>query len=432
MFLKKYISGIFKARVATEDEKMLKKCLEKVQNETFNPSEKELIEIVAMCKAHIHQRHIVLLVCHIISNLALNEQFALFLIQYKTAKYLQRILKVYLNDSKVVWKCTSAIWNLCRPNQHPADCIPWNLPYTVYQALILNANNSRTVHTCFGALSNLALVKAEVFGECIDEEKIRFMLETAWRYRRSKSITGHFAAMVANMAVITDIAQMCVNNGYIPLLVHTMKLKQDEESVKHAVAALHNLSDCESFVDCIVSCKGVEHLHTAKNHYDSSNDIYSFIDGIFELSSMPIDIQSSWFMAVGKADIMTVVKMLRGHADVNVSINGKTALQVAAEANRGSVVELLLAAGAQEKSIENIQTEGTQLAQFIKQGKTIRKESQATLTNCLKTSKTCTENKVCTDVLSLVVDHVHGFDLLVTLDAADKLEDCAMDIESSY
>ena len=131
-------------------------------------------------------------------------------------------------------------------------------------------------------------------------------------------------------------------------------------------------------------------------------------------------------MAVGKADIMTVVKMLRGHADVNLSINGKTALQVAAEANRGSVVELLLAAGAQEKSIANIETEGTQLEQFIKQGKTIRKESQATLTNCLKT---CTENKVCSDVLSLVVDHVHGFDLLVTLDAADKLEDCAMEVE---
>ena len=60
---------------------------------------------------------VMLRVCHAISNISFDIAPATSLVNLKTIKYLHSGLKFHKHDGKVVWKCCSAIWNLCRiPN----------------------------------------------------------------------------------------------------------------------------------------------------------------------------------------------------------------------------------------------------------------------------------------------------------------------------
>ena len=56
-----------------------------------------------------------IIACHLISNISLQEEYAMYMIAKGIIKNLTFLLLQNQKHSKLVWKCTSALWNLCRP-----------------------------------------------------------------------------------------------------------------------------------------------------------------------------------------------------------------------------------------------------------------------------------------------------------------------------
>lgn len=399
-----------------EDMDTLTKILDDFQREQLIINENILDYIIECANFYADNKTLILVCCHIISNIALDENNATYMISNNIMKYLNSILLVHSSNHKVIWKCNSAVWNLCRPSDIQ-DFIPDELIENVFQALKNCCDNPKSVHTSFGALSNLALCKPNVFALIFDEEKMEMLLNIVWRFRTSPLISGHFGALVANMSVIGDIAFRCVKLNFVSVLINCVKNIRDEEGIKHVTAALHNLSDVKKFPAYLCDCKGIEALRELQiNHPDG--EITAFIDGIFELANLPENATTSLHAAAACCEITTILTLLKRGINVEkVDLENHTALDIALLNNNGEIAQLLIASGAninQELFEQEVMIEANhkeEMLHFINKGKAIRNRSIHTMNKVLRE----THPKLCSDICNIVTRSVPGVDLLLVL-----------------
>lgn len=399
-----------------EDMDNLSLILDDYQNENLVIDENLLNYVIECAECYAHNKTLILICCHIISNIALNENHATYLISHNIMQHLNSILVVHSSNYKVVWKCNSAIWNLCRPNDIQ-DFIPEELIENVFLALKNCCDNPKSVHTSFGALSNLALCKPNQFATIFDEEKMETILNIVWRFRNSHLIGGHFGALVANMSVIGDIALRCVKLNFVSVLINCVKNIKDEEGIKHVTAALHNLSDVKKFPAYLCDCKGIETLRQIQNEHPEG-EITTFIDGIFELACLPRHATTSLHAAAACCEITSILTLLKRGMDMEeADLENHTALDIALLNNNGEIAQLLIASGAnmnqelfeQEAMMEANQKE--EMLHYINKGNIIRNRSIHTMNKIINEI----HPKLCADICNLVTQSVPGVDLLLVL-----------------
>jgi hypothetical protein len=402
---------LFVKRDSAADLQGLKTILKMYQKDQLTVDDELLTMLITITKYHYADRKIILLACHIMSNIALEEDHAVSMVEQGAAKILCKVLKKNSDDSRIVWKATSALWNLCRPH-NIGDYIPETCPALVFSCLVRNSNSSRATHTCLGALSNLALVCPESFKRCMTRPALRKLRSIIKRYKHANEICGHFGALVANMSVCAELAQDCVALDYIHLLVHCLRNGNIHavEATKHIVAALHNLSDIDEFASRLCVSTGVEVLRTVQEHHEG--EIHEFVEGIFELGGLPVSSQTSLHVASVCCDIPVIAQVLQT-ADIEcVDADGKTALDLAVENACAEVVELLLGSGARlnESVFEDLEdSERRSIAKYVKRGKNLRVTSQ----NHLNQVVTGSSKMVC-DCGSVVLDYLPGIDILLS------------------
>jgi len=409
----RHLLNYIKGNNAEADLKIVKEILSQYQSKELEVTDELLHYLCNVSKIHKNESELLVIACHMISNLALNESHAMVMIEQGIIKTLAKILKCNKYRNKLVWKCTSALWNLCRPvgiEQH----IPDYLPELIFECLVINEDFARAMHTCFGALSNLALVKPAELSAIMNQETVNIMLRIVWKYRFVENITGHFGAMVANISVVEEIAGLWVENDCVRILIECLKINESKEGVKHLIAALHNISDVSLFTHNICDCKGIETLREIAKTHD--HEIMDFINGIFELARMPVHATSSLQVAVCSLDLIIVVDLLKRHGDIDLkTLDGKTALELALLHKNGPIAQLLLASGAKfdQNSYEdkNERCDVEEMLPFITKGKSIRFRSQRKFTKVMLKSRP----KINADVCQLMTECIPGVDLLLVL-----------------
>lgn len=391
----------------------LKKILDLLQNDDLSVNQKLLESLVTIIKVHYKHRKIVLIGCHIMSNIALNENHAVSMIHLNAARVLCKVLKRHDKDSRVVWKAASALWNLCRP-VNIATHIPKNTVELVFKCLLQNEKSSRATHTALGALSNLALVCPESFKKCMTVSNLQSLREVVIRYHSVSEICGHFGALVANMSVCTELAECCVTLDYVDILIKCLEdghLK-GTEAVKHVVAALHNLSDINDFTAKLCLSHGIEVLRrTQAEHADG--EIFDFVDGIFDLGALPNTALTSLHVAAVCCDIRVVVSILHDcDADI-IDKEGKTACDLAIEQVLGDITELLIAAGTKFsfQSFLNLPaSDRRHMKRYLRRGKSHCFRSHQKMQSLI-TQKT----NLVKDVAHVVTECIPGIELLTVL-----------------
>lgn len=413
MKMMKLLSNYFKLPNTEEEIQTLKNILKEYQMGNLDVSEDLLNYLCTVAKNNRKHNEILVITCHIVSNLALDEDYALFLIEMGIIDILTKMLHDHQGDRRLVWKCTSALWNLCRP-VGIANQIPSCLPRLVLECLLENQHCPKATHTCFGALSNLALCKPNEVSNLITSKHFDEILQIVWKYKDVANVTGHFGAMIANISVVENIARICVENDAVRVIINCLNNCDEKESVKHLVAALHNISDVPQFPYYFCDCKGIEILLGLE--LSSDIEIIEFINGMFELSSMPSSAKTSLQIACVCCDLMLVVDLLKRNGDLTATdSNGKNCLQLAIEHKKGETIQLLLASGAKlnQKTFREIEQneEMKCLIPFIEKGTAIRMKSERKFLNTMLGSR----RKINKDVCSIVTECIPGVDLLLVL-----------------
>jgi len=416
MKMMRLLTNYFNLPSAEEDLKILKRILREYQCEDLTVSDELLEYLCDTAKTHRKNTEVLVITCHIVSNLALDENHALSLIEFGIIGHLAKILKDHQNQRRLVWKCTSALWNLCRP-VGISNKIPSVLPKLVLECLLINQHCPKAAHTCFGALSNLALCKPTEVSALITSDHFQTLIEIVWRYRDVSNVTGHFGAMIANISVVENVAQMCVENDCVRTILNCLKHCEEKESVKHLVAALHNISDVAQFPYYFADCRGIEIIRNIK--FVTDNEIEEFIAGMFELSSMPSKAINSLHIACVSCDLMLVVDLLKRYGKLeDTDLEGKTALQLAIENENSEIVQLLVASGAniEQELYEQVEKHETlnAIIPFIKKGAAIRAKSERKFVNTMLG----TRPKINKDVCSIVTECIPGVDLLLVLQSS--------------
>lgn len=399
-----------KARNLDDEISVVKGILENYQNENLEVSDQLLRYLCDLTKFSCDEVELPIITCHIISNLALDENYAVIMIQLGVIRNLTKLLAKHNKNSKLVWKCTSAIWNLCRPVDIE-DYIPVTLPGLVFECLVTNLDFKKAVHTSFGALSNLALVKPAETGNIFTEKNMEIMAVIVKKYRNVNMIAGHFGAMVANIAVNAQVANKFVNNNFIEILFQCLQETTERSSVKHLVAAVHNMSDIQSFCDYLCEAQGVELLR--KIQIDYNDEISEFVNGIFDLSSLPQSATTSLHASVVSCDISMTIDLLKRFGKLETKdLEGKTALQLAIDSDKYETVQLLVASGAEGKHcVLKEGGEGKSMKRYIDHGTELRFESIQMLKNMVLFS----QPKANVDICSVINACIPGVELLLIL-----------------
>jgi len=396
----------------------LKSTLDTLENDELECTHELLHQISRILKKHYKNRVLCILCSHIISCIALEETHASMLIECGAIKILCKVLKYHQHDGRVVWKSAPALWNLFRP-QNISQHIPNDCAEIIFTCLVCNVTSSRAVDTTLGALSNLSLVRPELIQRIMTQDNLVRLKLIMRSYKNHDDICGHFGALVANMCVHPNLAKECIRFGYVHLLFSILKKGkiQSEESIRHIMAALHNLADVPHFTEIVCKVKGVELLTTFREKYEESSH---FIQGVYELANFPFSATTSLHVASACCDIETVAYLLKNSdCDINeLDLEGKTACDNAWLSESGSILELLVASGAEfnYKKCEKLEEKAQQkMRNHALRGKYHKKHAKKVLETLVK-QNTC----LIKDMGCVVTDFIPGPEKLLVLSQSKK------------
>lgn len=407
-------TGLF-GYLALESIQIILRNIHNAHNKEQLKVDQELFHwILETLQSHTSHRKIVLVSCHIISNIALNSDHALSMIEMNAAIIVCDILKKYQSDSRVVWKAASALWNLCRPvtdNTFVPECAV----EVVFNCMINNPFTSKSGYTTLGALANLALVRPDETRKCMtraNREKLALLMH---ENHTKTEICSSFGALVANMSVIRDLGEACIQEGYVELLVLCIlqgELNHDEAKT-HVIAALHNLSDLDGFASQLCLCNGVEILRAAQ---DAWENVCSLVDDIFQIAQISSNALTSLQAAVVSCDMFVLTNILHDPlCDVNAMDNeGKTACDIACEFGFDEKVNILVACGGSydPTTLDDLsEIDYAEIADSIRIGKSLHKRSRKIMNSVLKKES----RYLITDVSTVIIDFLSGIDMLKVL-----------------
>lgn len=404
-----------------------------------NPNQKQLKLLTKIMKGHKHSINISLCTTHYVSTYALDETNAIYLTSRRLLPLLTYMIRYHIDHPKLVWKLCSCIWNISRPEVN-ADEIPYELPALLLDALCINRNSARTVHTILGALSNLALSVPHHFQECINARSLLDVLDVVKQNNHNDHVVSLFGSFVANLAVEELHAMMCVDLGYIEQLVHNLYTNDDLVLIKHSIAGLHNLSDCNEFIRPFISSYGPERIITMKNqllndHEHDHDEIISYIDGIYELANIPENCTTALQVASVFCADDIVVDILAEDENINQkTLDNLSCIQLAIKHKNFSGAQTLATLGI---NCENIDAEIHQLPKIrhqirmskrIKKGISINKEFRAIAYEFMRDQRP----KMHGDIIRCIIEYISGVELLYICDHIENPEVYAMAADGKF
>lgn len=197
--------------------------------------------------------------CQAVSNVAMNIDFAVIILEKSIHTDILRSLQQYYRDDwKICWLACSAIWNLSRPEEY-RHCFSNSTCDLVMAILRRYSHQCKVVNTSIGALSNLSLhnnLKLHI----AQEHNLESIFAISSKFINN-IVSCTTAGLMANLAVNDDIADTLVEMGAISMLTQMLnKGDIDRNFQKNIAAALSNLTTSDMFIrDCLINYT-VEHL----------------------------------------------------------------------------------------------------------------------------------------------------------------------------
>lgn len=282
------------------------------------------------------------LACHAISNIALDANRATYLCEQGVLYQMLQVLQTHQFDAKIVWKASSAVWNLSRPT-NISNYLPAKLSDIVFKCLFIHQLDRNCVYTTIGALSNLAIAYD---GFSMHESHFTLVKRAVMRYENDIHICTHVASFLANIAVQESLGAMAIANGFVQFLANSVrKYVEFDELVKHSIAGMNNLADLPGFVSRFVTARGMEAL-TYVTEFHPDEEMQGFVEGIRRLAAIHSSDTSSLHIAA-RCNMIMEAKELLETTDINVkNEDGHTPLQIAIYHGNSASAEFLAASNA--------------------------------------------------------------------------------------
>lgn len=398
-----------KTRKTAQDLYWAQNLFRSIQKKDTHVSKSTLQSLIQILEQSGGDRRVALLVPHMISNLALVDTHATRLCSLGAIRCLFTLLEQHSEDNRVIWKTSSALWNLFSIGGSeikkfiPADAVKRLL------RCIKPKCGVRAAHTLFGALGNLVLIFPESFLTFMTVQKLEYIGKSV-RGCQENSIIAHYGALIANMGTNVELAKRCVEAGQVSVMISIFRENKanSRECRKHLCAALHNLSDVDGFVKMICKSEGIEVLHTLVEKLDA--DIARLIDATFDLAHIPRTATTSLQVATLRCDANVINKLMwKPNTEVNVpNSDGKTPCDLAIQREMGEIVEIMVAAGGEWT--EEISALSSVIQKHLQNGLHHRAESKRKMGSLITGSTMLVH-----DMSGVVSSFISGVEMLTVL-----------------
>jgi hypothetical protein len=236
-------------------------------------------------------------ILRLISNISMEEEYIPILIENNVIRHIIKCLKLYEDNWIIQWLGASALWNLCRNNSARIQ-MRHNMTFLI-KILRLHKDHKKVSHTIFGCLSNCALDDMNLV--LLSEMKIFDIISEVINHLDDKddsvnrSILSVCGALIANSSVSSDMDYKFLESDIIYRYIQKLKLIDidfllSSDLLKHALAAINNVSTCDGFKEEFTSASGYEFFHMihsklkGKEERSSDNDeAIDFIELIFSI-----------------------------------------------------------------------------------------------------------------------------------------------------
>jgi len=343
---------------------------------TDESSLEDIEQILSLMRTHSDSLAVQRVACHALSNLAMQVMSARWIVQKNGFTLIYKAIERFLEDHKLCWLASSAIWNLARP---PANrtLIGRQGANAMLYILREHQNKEKVTNTAIGALSNLSLLDG-LKDMIAQDDNLRLVLSVLKNSlkRRHLSVMTSGSGLLANIAVSDLHAAKLIESGALEIILpllqwyqqHTeseeAENEEDETLFRNTCAALNNLVTAEGFLPAFLKCKGLETvLHFLKTY---ENEMYG---GLLENCLASIDADrgvstSSLAYACfhGQLEVFQYLYALEPHAyDLN-ECDGRnmTCLDYALSSEHADIVLLLSKLGATAHSRNELSDEMTE------------------------------------------------------------------------
>jgi hypothetical protein len=163
-------------------------------------SMRDIQEILTLMKRYTDSHAVQRVACHALSNLAMQVVAARWIVQKQGFTLILRAIDNFIEDHKLCWLASSAIWNLARP---PANRAAIGKPgaEAMLKILYQHRNREKVTNTAIGALSNLSLL--DNLKDLIAEtDHVQLVLAVL-----SHSLSnGHLSVMTSGAGLLANVA----------------------------------------------------------------------------------------------------------------------------------------------------------------------------------------------------------------------------------
>jgi len=376
----------------------------------------DIQEILDIMKKYTHSLAIQRVTCHALSNIAMQVVAARWIVQKHGFELILKAVDNFLEDHKLCWLASSAVWNLARP---PANRSSIGSAGAKAMLRILKQHRKRekVTNTAIGALSNLSLLDnlKDMIATTENMDLVLAVLSHAMLAERSSVMTSG-AGLLANIAVSDDYAAKLIKHNALEIVLPLLKWEQEEDTLfRNTCAALNNLVTAQGFLESFLRSKGLEIvLKFLEKHNDES------FSGLLENCLATIDAEkdvetTSLHYSCYHGKLAEFDYLYNQQRDFNLNEadqRNMTCLDYAISSNHANLVKHLCKIGATQHSQENIEQE-IQIAIC---------EGQKTLKDAIITNEKVIEDTLThfpTDICKFVVSFQHKVDLLDGMNLLD-------------
>jgi hypothetical protein len=258
----------------------------------------DIKKILKLMKQYSNNLYIQRVSCHALSNLAMQVVIARYIVNNNGFQYIRNALERFINDHKLCWLASSALWNMARPPAN-REIIGKNGVKLMLKVLSMHyIKHEKVTNTAIGALSNLSLCEPIKSLIC-KKDNIKLVLDVLNLYSkpnsRSVSVMTSGAGLLANLAVSDEHASTLLVNDALPVLIQLLQWRfvgendsNDEEKEnengnendnsventlhRNSCAALNNMVTAKFFIDKFLECNGIETVYSFIKH--SKNELF--------------------------------------------------------------------------------------------------------------------------------------------------------------
>jgi len=193
---------------------------------TDESSLEDIEQILSLMRTHSDSLAVQRVACHALSNLAMQVMSARWIVQKNGFTLIYKAIERFLEDHKLCWLASSAIWNLARP---PANrtLIGRQGANAMLYILREHQNKEKVTNTAIGALSNLSLLDG-LKDMIAQDDNLRLVLSVLKNSlkRRHLSVMTSGSGLLANIAVSDLHAAKLIESGALEIILPLLQWYQ--------------------------------------------------------------------------------------------------------------------------------------------------------------------------------------------------------------